>query len=301
LRASRSSRSRRAFAATLVAAACCSAAAAAQTSVAPREGDNYLQPVALSSLTDPHPFPRGELRLIADTTQYTIQQDLYTPPRAGGPREPARCAGASYGNTLWVVFHADRFGTMDVGATGDVDPVVRMVPFDRPRNPVPDLRRDSCRNEGAGRSEQGSWHVERDRWYALQFGGAAAPQGGPLELSFQLRPPPEVAALARLRWKRRPLRVASLLVDGLRSGEVVSLHCTKGACRNRTVRVRKSERMEVLRNRHLRRGAEIELRITAPGHVGRLYRWKARRGKVAMVRRACLDPGSRKPRRKCGG
>jgi hypothetical protein len=299
LRASRSSRSRRAAAVLLLAAACSAAAAGAQSSVEPRRGDNFLKPVVLSAFRDPEPFPEREMRLAADTTRYTIQDDLYSPPQRGGPREPTRCAGASYGNTLWVVFHSDRFGSMEIAASGSFDPVIRVVPFDRPGNPVPDLRRDSCHNEGAGSAEHASRNVEPEQWYAVQFGGAAAPQGGPLDVSLQLQPAPEVSGRASLAWRRRPLRITRLRVERVGERESLRLDCTKGACRDRTVKPGATT-VELLRDRRVRRGATIELRVTAPGHVGRYYRWKARRRQVSAAAEGCLEPGSTRPRGSCG-
>jgi hypothetical protein len=304
LRASRSSRSRRRpalLAVSLLIAAYCAATAAAQTSIQPRQGDDYLEPASLSGFEDPEPFPRGPVGVIADTGSYTVQRDLYA-PEGGGPEEPLRCAGAEYGNTIWVVFHADRFGSMRIDAAGAFDPVIRLVPFDGPANPVPDLRRDRCANRFAGEDELLTAPVARRQWYAVQVGGTPEPQGGPLQLTFELGPPPEVAGRATLAWQRRPLRVTDLRVEGMRGRESLQLRCTRGACRKRRVRPSGSgpRTVELLRDRRVRRGATIELRVMAPGHVGRYYRWRAGRGRVSMAARGCLNPGSRRPREQCG-
>jgi hypothetical protein len=240
--------------------------------------------------------------VIADTSGYTVQRDLYSPPRSGGPEEPLRCGRAAYGNTIWVLFHADRFGSMRIDAAGGFDPVIRLVPFDRPGNPVPDLRRDRCANRFAGADDVLTAPVARRQWYAVQVGGRGEPRGGPLQLTFELQPPPEVAGRASLDWKRRPLRVTDLRVEGVRGRESVALRCTRGACRKRTVRPSGSEARTValMRNRRVRRGATIELRVTAPGHVGRYYRWRAGRRKVSMAAQGCLNPGSSRPRENCG-
>ena len=42
------------------------AAAGAQTPITPPDGDNYLNPVAISNLTNPQPFPNGEIGIKAD-------------------------------------------------------------------------------------------------------------------------------------------------------------------------------------------------------------------------------------------
>jgi hypothetical protein len=189
---------------------------------------------------------------------------------------------------------------MRIDAAGAFDPVIRLVPFDGPGNPVPDLRRDRCANRFAGQDELLAAPVAQRRWYAVQVGGAGESQGGPLQLTFELKPPPVVAGRATLAWKRRPLRVTALRVRGVRKRESLELRCTRDACRNRTIRARgaKARTVELLRDRRVRRGATIELRVTAPGRVGRYYRWTAERHEMQAVER-CLAPGSSRSRRAC--
>ena len=41
----------------------------------------------------------------------------------------------------------------------------------------------------------------------------------------------------------------------------------------------------------------IEVRITAPNMIGKVVRYRIRRGKEPLVRRLCLPPGASKPGR----
>src|SRR3954463_3081085 len=105
----------------LAVALVCPAVAVALTQIEPPDGDVYLKPVSLSAFKDPAPFPRRAITLTADTTSYSEQDDMFDPGKGGGPPEPARCDGAVYGKTLWVVFHADRWGVMRVTAATGFD------------------------------------------------------------------------------------------------------------------------------------------------------------------------------------
>ena len=51
----------------------------------------------------------------------------------------------------------------------------------------------------------------------------------------------------------------------------------------------------LLKNRRLRRGTVIEVRITAPGAIGKVLRYRMRAAKAPKVGRLCLRPGASKP------
>ena len=51
------------------------------------------------------------------------------------------------------------------------------------------------------------------------------------------------------------------------------------------------------RNRRFRAGQTVQLRITAPGYIGKVVRWKLKRGKQPVGKVLCLPEGARKPRK----
>src|SRR3954462_3077368 len=90
---------KRALAPALTALAAVPAAAAAQEAIPPPGADNYLSPYFFNDET--HPLKYDPLGFTADTTAYTTQADMFTPPAQGGPGEPNRCGDTVYGNTVW--------------------------------------------------------------------------------------------------------------------------------------------------------------------------------------------------------
>jgi hypothetical protein len=62
-----------------------------------------------------------------------------------------------------------------------------------------------------------------------------------------------------------------------------------------------AKRVLLLKNRKVKRGAKIELRLTQFGHIGRYYRWNVKRNKITPQINRCMKPGSSKPRKKCSG
>ena len=54
------------------------------------------------------------------------------------------------------------------------------------------------------------------------------------------------------------------------------------------------------RQRRLRAGQTIEVRITAPKRIGRVVRFKLERSKIPQGRTLCLPPGGSRPQRRCG-
>jgi hypothetical protein len=230
----------------LIALAAVPASAAAQAQVNPPEGDNYLFPIPLNgSLTNPPPFPSTQIGFVADTSTYTTQPDMYNPPQSGGPPEPTNCGTATnpdiYGNTIWSVFFSNRYGVMDVSTAGPFDTVIGVVPFQGPSNPTPELNLGYCQDSLSGFQEETQFLVGKNRWYAIQVGGTlptGGATGGQVQVKFSLTKPPTVGGDAFLFWKVPPLRVTTAYVKNVPKGETVTLSCTKGACRKKTINVK---------------------------------------------------------------
>ena len=51
--------------------------------------------------------------------------------------------------------------------------------------------------------------------------------------------------------------------------------------------------------RRFRAGQSLELRITAPGYLGKVIRYTIRKGKHPKVTKLCLPPGASKPKATC--
>jgi len=223
---------KRALAIALAAAAALPASAAAQAQIQPPDGDNYLSPIGLSDFQRPQPFPKTEIGFVADTTNYTTQSDLFNPPSSGGPPEPTGCP-AAYGKTIWSVFHADRWGVMQIDTAGPFDTVIGFVPFKGPTtDPTPQINRGICIDRLSGFEEQLSSMVQPGHWYAVQVGGTGAVQGGQVQVKFHYLKPPAVKSDVVLSWNtaRSGATVSKLVVQAPK-GSKVSIHCTKHGCK----------------------------------------------------------------------
>jgi hypothetical protein len=337
----------------LVAAAFPATAAA----IVPPDSDDYLDSLILND--EQHPLKYNEGRFFtADTTTYTIQEDMYEAHgtgNKGGPAEPNICTNShgvrsEYGHTVWAAFYANRWGRMTIGASsGTFDEVIGIIPFRSLQNAAPDIGHGACYDEKRGFTESASGIVTPGQWYAVQVGGTP-PSGGPMQITYKLRKPARVGSSntrANLVWLTGPLRVKQLYITNVPRGARLKLSCTKHACRKKTIKVRhktaagkfavpagsarpadgkvsmrralgvaaspsphaafkpivheSAKRVTLLRNKKVKRGAKIELRLTSFGHIGRYYRWNVKRNKITPQINRCMNPGSSKPRKKCSG
>jgi hypothetical protein len=62
-----------------------------------------------------------------------------------------------------------------------------------------------------------------------------------------------------------------------------------------------AKRVTLLKNKKVKRGAKIVLRLTSTGHIGRYFRWNVKRNSITPQINRCMNPGSSKPRKKCSG
>jgi hypothetical protein len=90
-----------------------------------------------------------------------------------------------------------------------------------------------------------------------------------------------------------------LLVTDIPEGAAVELRCRGKGCpgKRKAVAVRngKANVHRILRRRHLRVGARLEVRITREGMVGKIRRFTIRRSKSPSTTLRCLPPGAPKP------
>ena len=98
--------------------------------------------------------------------------------------------------------------------------------------------------------------------------------------------------------------LTSLSVGNVMTGATVALRCLGARCpfetkRTTKVRNRVVNALAMLgkkpAKRRFRAGQSLELRITAPGYLGKVIRYKIRRGKQPKVTKLCLPLGATKP------
>jgi hypothetical protein len=216
------------------------AAAAAQEPIPPPGADNYLQPYFFND--EGSAFPGSPLGFTADTAAYTEQADMFAPPASGGPGEPTQCGTSVYGNTVWSVFHSNRWGVMRINTAGPFDAVIGVIPFDSPDNPVPDFDNAFCVDGLSGFEEEVKFRgapydgfiVVPNQWYAVQVGGTTqtgTPEGGPVQVKLDFNPPPKLSGDVVLSWTSdgRVAKIKSFVVTAPK-GAKVSVKCSSNGC-----------------------------------------------------------------------
>jgi hypothetical protein len=314
------------------------AAASAQVEIPPPTGDNYLDGIFVSDPDAPGRFPSQPIGFIADTTNYTVQQDMYAPQASGGPVEPTVCGNATYGNTVWSFFRSDRWGLMRISTSGTFDSVIGVIPLRA--NPVddaaPQIDNGACYDGLSGFSEDALGLVSPRQWYAVQVGGTGTPQGSRVQVTFDLNAPPNVGGDTVLSWAgtTRGIKVTKLAVRAPR-GARVAIRCAKRKCgkvpRPFTARkgaafsasiarragaddgharlqkqsgqpaVRAAKTYAVLKGKRLKAGTRLEIRISRQGYIGTYYSYKVVKAGAETKVKRCMNPGSSKPRKRCHG
>lgn len=293
------------------------AAAAAQ---APPRNDNYMEAVQINA---PGTRLISDVGDRQDTRSATVQTDLLSPPRSGGPPEDTRCDGASVGKTVWYDFYPDLVGLVRIRTSG-YNSAVRVIPFNQ-ADARPNSPEAFCSNDSDGSSEELLGRVRRGASYSVQIGGVNGASGD-LEFLFDFFPdadadgviddadrcrgligtesndgcPDQVKASLSLRFvpARRGLRLTEFGVRAPR-GARVEVRCSRdcprvsGRVRARVLSFRR------LRNVTLREGTTIEVRVAQGRLFGSHFRLTLRDGRFERVER-CMNPRSRVPRRSCG-
>jgi hypothetical protein len=62
----------------------------------------------------------------------------------------------------------------------------------------------------------------------------------------------------------------------------------------------KLSKVQTMKKRTFRPGQRVELRITAPGYIGKVVRYQLKRDKIPVGKELCLPVGAKKPRSTCG-
>jgi hypothetical protein len=123
-------------------------------------------------------------------------------------------------------------------------------------------------------------------------------------------PLPRIDSSVSSRWGfdrlKRFIFLLRLRVKAPPKGAVAELRCNGRKCpfkRKRVSRIRRN-RIDVFkalttRQRRFRPGQTLQLRITAPGFIGKVVKFRLKRGKIPNGQTLCLPPGAKRPRRTC--
>jgi hypothetical protein len=113
-----------------------------------------------------------------------------------------------------------------------------------------------------------------------------------------------IASGVTTQWIVRGRRVtlARMRVRDVPSGGTAELRCRGRRCPVRRVRSRRAnvdlaKKVGRAKRRRFRAGQTIEVRITAPGRIGKVVRYPLRRRKAPAGRALCLPPGTATPQR----
>jgi hypothetical protein len=283
--------------------------------------DNYLESLRLN---DPGSRleRRDTLRDTRDTTNATVQSDVFSPPQSGGPAELTTCDGASLGKSVWYDFYPDVNGLVRLRASG-YDTSLAVVPFSR-RTGRPNFDRVLCSNASSSTTEEFLVQVARGDSYSVQVGGVNG-AGGALEFLFDFLADTDgdgvldtVDRCARLEGAARnngcPLRpkvvttlramptATGIVLLGLSvraaRGSRIAVRCSSG-CPPQVKRARSTVAFPALRGRQLTAGTRLEIRVTRPGSFGAFVRYRILAGNFKKTE-GCMNPGSRRVRQRCG-
>lgn len=237
--------------------------------------------------------------------------------------EQAACGSSPYGKTLWYRFSIPKAGTVTVDASGFNTAIALFQPGA--------TQALACRLNASATATSLPRHLGAGT-YEVQVGGVgsglAASRGTlNLKVNFAADPPPVVTPapvvvtpppvvvppkpLARVRSTFEHLgiwgatgRFTALTIRNVPAGATVRVTCKGKGCRKKriTKRVRKAtSRLKLAkamrRNHHLRPGALVEVRVTAPKRIGKVFQFRIRAFKPPSTKTLCLAPGATRPRR----
>jgi hypothetical protein len=301
-------------------------------------GDHYLAPIFIANEQTPLPLTPSVLGYeIADTTPYTNDSGLGVFPQNV---EYNRCTlgsrSSDYDKTVWSVFYTDRYGRLDVTATG-FDAVIGLARFNNPNDPAPTAQ--VCSDRLAGRIESFPRDnlptVRKGGWYALQVGGYIDPAtgavaSGPLQVNVELLTPEQIIADAGITWTASSggVKIKQIRVEGPQ-GSNARISCRGKSCGSQSVnnpkpvgvfeepalkakadatstnakpKAGKKPEVTVLtknvfKNKKVKNGARLLVLVRADNQIGQAFYWDIKGNAAGAKQIGCLEPGSSTPRR----
>jgi hypothetical protein len=271
------------------------------------------------------PVDVADYKATVDTSEATVQTDLFNPSREGQPLggagpENTTCNGTSFGKTVWYDLAPQADGDVTIRATGFAT-VVSVYEWDGDDSRI--TRTVDCSANTA--NEDLALSVRARRNYTIQVGGAGG-VGGLLNLAVDYFPdtdrdgvydpddkcpelaglgrnggcPPELRARPRINFANTAngVQITRLWVERAVKRSKIVVRC--GGCGSQTVRVKRSGKVELSRfvGRAARAGANISVRVTMPrsrrgtyrfGATGKLVSWRVERGGIKSAPERCLN------------
>lgn len=272
-----------------------SAPSAAQTPSAPIN-DNYLASLNLNSPGKPL-NATDTLRDVENTSNATVQSDIFDPPSNGGGPEVTTCRGVSYGKTIWYDFYPQASGVMEIRTSG-FDNVIALYPYNT-KTLEPDLAQKTCVHQSSFPSETMVASVKKGVAYTVQIGGVND-AGGELQVLFDylITPPHRLTASSTLTalGQSTGIKLLSLDVSTARAAKV-TVDCGSH-CRSESETGSVTEKFPRLRGVEMPTGSKLQIYVTSPHSIGAYIEYDIHAAGFTKLTR-CLEPGSRKPRKRC--
>jgi hypothetical protein len=268
----------------------------------PPPNDNYLASTELNEKGAPL---EAELTDPVDTTDATVQSDLFNPgpdgqPLGGDGPESTQCNGTVFGKTVWWDFHPPVDGGVEIKTDG-FDNVVSVYQWDDKTSKI--VRTVQCQDASSSTDEDMilTDEVKKGRAYTIQVGGVTGPGGliasGPLSLDFlyladtdgdgvydaipdhcKTTPgpdafggcPPELSLSPLINFDKLPgvgIRIQALGISHVPKGARVTVRC--GGCpKATTVAKRSTIQFKSLVGRIVRKGSKVQIQVTL-GRTGK--------------------------------
>lgn len=327
---------------SLITAAWLALTAAPALATAPPDNDNYLfSTVITQAQTTGSRITSFEST--EDTSAATTQNDLFIPNQegtlmGGGEPEPLRCAGASYGNTVWYDLEPKIPGGVELIAAGFGN-AIALYQWSLATDRI--TRRVGCQVSASLDNDFAvPVDLEAGKRYTVQIGGLKTGTGfqsGMLDLKMGFYPdhdgdgifdvldkcpllsgvaryggcPPSIQPIPRLVYATSGASVVIKLLrlDGIPGGTHVLARCNGcGHVSYEADNHATSVTLRAIAGRTLAPGDTLRLWVTKPrsragdyryGAFGTYIRYTVRSGLLTDRVLRCLMPGSLTPRRDC--
>ena len=297
-------------------------------------GDNYLAPNFLGDEQNPLPLSPAVLGFSADTTNYTTENNASL--FGGNGQEFNQCGSSIYGKTVWGVFFTNRYGRLDITASG-FDSVIGLASFDSPQNPRPTGGLCSDRLFGTIESFNPDFlpTVKKNHWYAIQVGGvqdaAGNIAGGPLTVYAELLKPIALQGDAGLTWLpgKKGVKAALVRAGGTEGCEgqghlpaqalwIEVVHVQEAASQAvlpegepdgqvldepQAAALRGSggsgcrEATNVFQGKTIPNGARLVVTVKATDQIGEMFYWDIKKNRAGAKHIRCIEPDGKQANR----
>jgi hypothetical protein len=296
---------------------------------APPVNDDYLQSIRIVDRAGR--LPAGVVQDMQDTTDATVQADLFAPDATGGGVEPvlasASCGDVRYGSTVWYDFAPVTAGAVELQASGPENVLV-LYEFDQRTSLLG--RRVACASPSS--STDLIEHVVAGKSYTIQIGDVdrgAGPATGPTTFRFEyfadadgdgvldaLDKCPTYAGLDRFGGCPATVDARAIPRLALTGGRLsfgplkiigppetkVSVRCHRG-CTGHWAKAIKQGSVTItkLKDVPVHDGTQLDIYLTKHDLFGRFLRYTVIGHSLQTARRCLLPVAHPKPLRKCAG